>query len=141
MYLTAHRPVVAADELLGINSYLYEHRARWDGYPPAALPQPAFLRGHENAPRVRGSLRRLRSYLDVIGPDDVTVPEIREAVVHLGDVIASGSHGPWSHVCRRSSVTLALDGALTRAWHAELHWLWAEAWRLWSDPAYGNVAA
>jgi hypothetical protein len=141
MYLTAHRPVGPPGDILGINAYLYRHGTQWSGFPPDELPDLDFVRGHENAPRAPNDPRRLRSYLDLLGPDDASVPEMRRAVAHLHGVITS-VHGPrWSHLCGRCRIEFALEGALANVWHAELHWLWGEAERVWLDPRYSNVAA
>jgi len=139
MYLTAHRPIGPPNDLLGINTYLYTHGVVWPGHPPPKTPDPVYARGHEAAPRVEGNLRRLRSYLDIVGPDDAGLDEVRQAIAHLHRVVTSGIHGPWTHVCGRCSVEFGLEAALAGVWHAELHWLWGDAEQLWRVPGYANA--
>ena len=85
-----------------------------------------------------GPPRRLRSYVDLIAPDDVVEDEIQRALHHLHGQIASGAsqHPPWAHVCGRVRVEFEIEAALANVWGAELHWLADEARRVWSNPGY-----
>lgn len=141
MYLTAQRPVTDPVELLGINAYLYHHGFTWSGHPPQPLPPLVFVRGHESAPRGLLQVRRVRSYLDVVAPDDASLDEVRRAIAHLHGSIASQPAPSWHHLCGRCRVEFGLEAALSKAWHAEYHWLWSEAERLWLDPGYATIAA
>ncbi len=136
MYVTAQRP--AADEPYvwpGINAYLYLHQMTWSGNPPPNLSAASFEACHEIVPSRPG--RRIRSYLDIVAPDDCARDELRRAVEHLHGIVTSGASArPWSHVFGRCQVTFMIEPALDAAWHAELHLLWDEAQRLRFDPDY-----
>ena len=138
MYLNAQRPVV--DEPYawpGINAYLYTHARRWAGNPPPNLPAARFVRCHEFAPHQPG--RRIRSFLDLVGPDDVSREELHQAMCHVHPIVTSPAARPWVHVCGRCQVTFLLDPALDAVWHAELHLLWDECDRLRQDPGYATL--
>lgn len=135
MYLAAQRPVV--DEAYawpGINAYLYLHGRSWPGRPPPNLPAATYNRRHEFVPHHPG--RRIRSYLDLVAPDDVHSDELRRAIAHVHGVVTSGVARPWVHICGRCEVTFLVEPSLDNVWHAELHLLWDEAERLWMDPGY-----
>jgi hypothetical protein len=107
---------------------------------------PAFARGarsaaaarydrrHEFVPHHPG--RRIRSYLDVLAPDDADVEELRRAIAQLHGVVTSGIARPWVYICGRCEVTFLVEPSLDKVWRAELHLLWNEAEQLWRDPNY-----
>jgi hypothetical protein len=130
MYLTAHRPTVDdVDAWPGINAYLYLHGRTWQGSPPPNLPAARFERRHELIEHHPG--RRIRSFLDLVGPDDANSEELARAVAHVAKLVASGLPRPWVHLCGRCQATFLVEPALDGVWHAELYLLWQEAELLW----------
>jgi hypothetical protein len=94
MYLTAQRPAAAESyEWPGINAYLYLHNQSWMGSPPAAMPAARLERSHELLARLPG--REIRSYLDLIGPDDATDEELDRAVSKVIGAVSEGGARPW----------------------------------------------
>lgn len=133
MYLTAHRPGSGLN-FFPINSYLYLHEITWVQLPPI-LPEPRWVREHV---ATVSNARQLRSYLDIVAPDDVNLDEVNLALNHLLGVVESGQHSPWTRTCGRVQVTFDLEQGLAPAWRAELAQLSDAARNLWIHPAYAT---
>lgn len=146
MYATAHRVVSPRGET-GINAFLHKHGTAFP-WPtePWRLPEsdPGVL-VWDNGPEVPAGGNHVRSYLDVLAPDDVGVEELDAALTGLWLELVADEVGPRAiqgplpnpvvyrrgNVVLRFGVELQLEGG--RAWEmAELrrsidpataHWL------------------
>ena len=79
MYLVAQR-VLAPAGTEGINAFCYVHGPYvWQGLPPAGIPDqnPGTLAAQTIVIRPPGN--RVRSYLDVVAPDETSWSELRPA--------------------------------------------------------------
>lgn len=112
MYLTAHRVVspVSLDE--GINSFLYLHGPHtWQGVPPTDAPDtnPGALVAKQIVVPPPGN--RVRSYLDVVAPDETPWAEVRQSFIRfLAE--AQREPFPWTGVDGRCLFRIGLDAGL-----------------------------
>lgn len=120
MYITAHHVVHprATDE--GINAFCYRHGSYiWVGLPPAGIPD-------DNPGELAASLlevppggNRVRSYLDIIMPDEVMWGEARRSfITFLSE--AQGSDFPWEGVSGRCTFRVGLEQRLAANWQHEI---------------------
>jgi len=85
MYLTAQRVVAHATKAEGINAFAYGHGPYvWQGTPPFTPEQnPGTLFESSIDPVVPPPGNRVRSYLDVLTPDETPRETIERAFEHL----------------------------------------------------------
>lgn len=118
----------------GVNAFLYRHgNFVWDGYPPAQFfpdqnPGELTLSHVEVTPPGN----RIRSYLDIVAPDEVTEGEIRRA---LGTFLerSRAQPLPWVGVIGRCFLRVGMERELTRTWRDEIASLYREAASLRAD--------
>lgn len=120
MYLTAHHVLSPSTGREGINAFYYSHGPyTWNGFPPPGIPDqdPGELLAQTVVIAPPGN--RVRSYLDVIAPDETTWAEIRPSF--MGFVGQSQrSPFPWTGTIGRCSFRLGMDAALARQWQHEV---------------------
>lgn len=128
MFLTSHRVVRPGTKEEGVNSFLYRHgNYVWDGYPPAQFfpdQNPGELvRTHVE---VSPPGNHVRSYLDIVTPDEVTEAEIRRA---LGAFLerARAQPLPWVGVIGRCFVRVGMERGLAKTWRDEIASLYRHA--------------
>jgi hypothetical protein len=120
MYVTAQHVTRPDARLDGINAFCYRHGSFvWAGPPPEGIPDenPGELTASHVVVPVGGN--RVRSYLDIIVPDEASWPEIRQAfIAFLSD--AQRHDLPWVGVSGRCTFRVALESALAATWKREL---------------------
>lgn len=131
MYVTAQRVVSPATKHQGVNAFLYRHGMNWTTSPPADVPEqnPGTLVARAISVSPPGN--RVRSYLDIVAPDEATWNEVRaELMTFLGQA-QSGSL-PWSGSSGRCGFALGVEPSLSRQWLTEFAVLYrtAQALRL-----------
>lgn len=119
MYLTAqHVRSIHGQE--GINVFRYEHGPyTWQGLPPLGIPDqnPGELVAQQISVPPPGNV--VRSYLDVIAPDEVLWPEIRPAfMAFVGQ--AQLQTFPWQGVFGRCYFRVGMDRELSDSWRHEI---------------------
>ena len=121
MLLTAHRVVHPDTHDEGINSFFYRHGpCVWDSLPPPEVfsgENPGEL--FESHVEIPPPGNRVRSFLDVVAPDETTEHEIRRAV----GIFLERSHAaplPWEGVVGRCLFRIGMESELAAAWRQEV---------------------
>ena len=120
MYLVAQRVRRPATGEEGVNAYFYAHGAYvWQGPPPDGVPErnPGNLMNSNIEVPPPGN--RVRSYLDIVAPDETPWTEIREHFVAFATV-ASTRPLPWRMVRGRCLFRVDMEAALATSWQSEL---------------------
>jgi hypothetical protein len=124
MYVTAHRVVSPSTGAEGVNAFHYIHGGYvWEGAPPPEFhpeTNPGTL--FNDAVEVPPPGNRVRSYLDVVAPDDTPAGEIERAVAEA-TAREVPSRFPATWTTGRLWVRLGLEGALVPVWRQELRLL------------------
>jgi hypothetical protein len=135
MYLTSQHVLAPATRHEGVNSLLYLHGpCSWQA-PPAEIPDqnPGTLVAQSISIRPPGN--RIRSYLDIVAPDEARWDEIRVALM---DFVGRAQRNqlPWVGQSIRCSFRLGMDLGLAQQWQRELAVLYraSQALRL-ANPA------
>lgn len=119
MYLAAQH-VRSASGQEGINAFRYVHGGyTWHGLPPQGIPdqEPGIL--VQAITPVLPPNNTVRSYLDVVAPDDVFWPEIRPAFfAFVGQ--AQLSSFPWQGVFGRCFFRVGMDREMAKLWRHEI---------------------
>lgn len=126
MYLTAHHVLAPATGAEGVNAFLYSHGpATWQT-PPPEIPEenPGKLVAQSISIRPPGN--RVRSYLDIVAPDDAGWPEVRTALMDLVGKLQR-SPLPWVGTSGRCHFRLGMERSLAREWQKELAILYRSA--------------
>jgi hypothetical protein len=120
MYVTAHHVVRPGTNVEGINAFCYRHGSHlWAGLPPAGIPDenPGELAA-SSAP-VRPGGNHVRSYLDIMMPDEVPWTEVRASfVAFLSE--AQRRDFPWEGVIGRCTFRVGLELDLASTWQHEV---------------------
>lgn len=119
MYLTAQR-VRSPAGAEGINAFQYAHGAAvWQGLPPQGMPDqnPGTLIAQTLVVAPPGN--RVRSYLDVVAPDDSSWSEIRLAFITFVSE-AQRRPFPWIGVSGRAFFRIGMEKGLASPWQREL---------------------
>jgi hypothetical protein len=119
MYLTAQH-VVSSDGSAGINAFHYQHGPLvWQGLPPPGIPdlEPGTLVNQSVVVEPPGN--RVRSYLDVIAPDETPVAEIRQAFIGFLSE-AQPTPLPWAGVSGSCFFRLSMERTLAAHWQREV---------------------
>jgi hypothetical protein len=120
MYLTAHHVVSPSSGLEGINAFHYAHGPyTWERTPPPGIPDqnPGELVARNVVIAPPGN--RVRSYLDLVAPDETGWAEIRPAF--MGFVGHSQRNPfPWTGQIGRCFFRLGMDFALAQQWQREI---------------------
>lgn len=119
MFLAAQR-VLAATGHEGINAFRYLHGGyTWYGLPPPGIPDqnPGILL--EQRIEIPPPGNAVRSYLDVVAPDEVFWPEIRPAFyTFVGH--AQRQPFPWEGAFGRCYFRIGMDQLLAKNWRLEI---------------------
>ena len=120
MYLTAQRVHSPATGNEGINAFFYVHGPHiWQGLPPQGIPDqnPGELVAETVVIAPPGN--RVRSYLDVVAPDETPWTEIRPAfMAFVSD--AQRRPLPWVGIFGRCFFRLGVEHALAQRWQREI---------------------
>ena len=126
MVLTAQR-VRSTSGREGINAFCSLHGGCvWDGPPPGGIPeQNPGERANQHVTVPPGG-NRVRSYLDIIAPDETPT---REVLASLGPFVAAAREQglPWAATVGRCTFRFGVDGNLAAAWAAEFRALFEAA--------------
>jgi hypothetical protein len=131
MYLTSHHVVSPASGEEGVNAFLYLHGARPWTAPAPELPEqnPGTLTAQSISVSPPGN--RVRSYLDIVAPDDARWDELRVGLMAFVGT-QQRSPLPWTGESGRCHFRLSMELGLAREWQRELAVLYraAQALRL-----------
>ena len=119
MYLTAQH-VRSAQGQESINAFRYAHGANlWHGLPPQGIPDqdPGVL--VEQIIHLPPPGNDVRSYLDIVAPDEVFWPEIRPAFFAFVSQ-AQRKPFPWLGVFGRCYFRVGMDLGMVDRWRQEL---------------------
>jgi hypothetical protein len=127
MYVTAHRVVSPTSSVEGINSFLYMHGPyTWQGLPPTDMPEsnPGSLVAKQIAVPPPGN--RVRSYLDVVAPDEAPWAEVRQSFIRFM-AEAQRESFPWKGVEGCCLFRIGLEVGLAAEWRREIAFLFRAA--------------
>ena len=119
MYITAQH-VRAHAGAEGINAFHYNHGPfGWQGLPPQGIPDqnPGTLVSQRIIVPPPGN--RVRSYLDIVAPDETPWSEIRPAFMTFVSE-AQSTPFPWTGVYGRVVFRLGMEQALANGWQREI---------------------
>jgi hypothetical protein len=131
MYLTAHHVVSPATQRKGVNTFLYFHDGQaWEHLSPPDVPQqnPGILRAQSISVAPPGN--RVRSYLDIVAPDDVRWEDVHVGLMEFAGRRQSGPL-PWAGESRTGYLRVGMDSRLSSHWQKELAILYRSAQALW----------
>jgi hypothetical protein len=120
MYLTAHHVASLQDHREGINAFFYLHGAYvWEGLPPDGIPDrdPGILQ-HQSISIPPGG-NRVRSYLDIVMPDETQWTEIRHGFMTFVSE-SQLQQFPWTGVIGRCLFRIGMDAGLAANWQTEI---------------------
>lgn len=121
MYLTAQRVRSRQSGQEGVNAFFHSHGTHtWHEEPPPELlpeQEPGEL-VHEHI-EVPPPGNAVRSYLDIIAPDEITTPQIVEKARRLLDG-AEARALPWNVAFGNCLFRFGLEQALLPRWNEEL---------------------
>jgi hypothetical protein len=122
MKLVAQRVVRPADGASGINVFCYLHPGKsWTGEPPSDLGEAELVSELVEIPPPGNNVR---SYLDIVAPDDTDSAHIRQAVSSGSGILHDiGQELPWSLRFSRISFEFNLELGLAPNWQQELELL------------------
>lgn len=131
MYLTSHHVVSPTSGQEGVNTFLYLHGRNVWTEPPAEIPDenPGTLAAQSISVRPPGN--RVRSYLDIVAPDETRWEEVRSALMSFVGR-CQRSPFPWVGQQGKCSFRLGMEFGIAREWQKELAVLYraAQALRL-----------
>jgi hypothetical protein len=120
MYLTAQRVLAPTSQKTGINAFLYAHAGRKWHVPPSDIPDrdPGRLERKDIAVPPPGN--RVRSYLDIVAPDDLSADELRRRLLAFLKRV-QGQPFPWEAVDGPCLFRIGMDAELAKAgWSREV---------------------
>lgn len=131
MFITAQHVVSPVSKLEGINTFLFVHDGQaWEHVSVPDIPDqnPGVLRAQSISVMPPGN--RVRSYLDIVAPDEVRWDDVR---VGLAEFVGRCSSGPlpWAGESRNGYLRIGMERALSSAWQRELAILYRAAQVLW----------
>jgi hypothetical protein len=118
MYLTAQRVVAPSGGKSGINAFYYEHGRSWRVPPPGVPDRDPGSLVRERV-EVRPPGNRVRSYVDLVTPDGMGLPEIQQRFVTFLTT-AKGTSLPWTGIDGPCLFRVGMEQALARQWRHEL---------------------
>jgi hypothetical protein len=131
MYLTAHHVVSPAKQREGVNAFFYLHQGQaWEHLSPfdVAERNPGTLVAQSISVAPPGN--RVRSYLDIVAPDDVRWEEVHAALMEFVGRCQSGPL-PWAGESRTAYFRVGMARAVTNRWQRELAILYRSAQARW----------
>jgi hypothetical protein len=128
MYLTAHR-VVSPSGAQGFNAFYHVHNTAWTDTPPGS---PEDNPGELVSEHVEVALggNRVRSYLDVLAPDDATPTELTHGFLRMVTEFRPDSL-PATFAAGHCSVGFGMERSLAARWRGELHQLFMHCLTVW----------
>jgi hypothetical protein len=119
MYLTSQKVRPPSKQHDGVNSFLYVHGSDTWQVPPPDIPDRNPGRLVAQSLSVPPPGNNVRSYLDIVAPDEARWNEIR---IGLMDFVGKLQRSPlpWHGVSGRCSFRLGMELGLARQWHKEL---------------------
>lgn len=119
MYLTSHRVVSPSGRQEGINSFFYSHGSlSWQQLPSQFIDQnPGTLVARNVS--VPPPENRIRSYLDIVSPDETPWPDIWNRLnlfIHMHQRSAM----PWSGPIENCYFRIGMELSLAKQWRHEL---------------------
>jgi hypothetical protein len=131
MYLTAHHVASPAKQREGINVFLYFHEGQaWEllSPPDVADRNPGVLVAQSISVAPPGN--RVRSYLDIIAPDDVRWEEVH---VGLSEFVGRCQSGPlpWAGESGAVYFRVGMESVVANRWQKEVATLYRSAQALW----------
>lgn len=120
MYLTAQHVASSAGRGEGINAFYYAHgNLTWMALPPVGIPDqnPGVLQYQTITVPAGGN--RVRSYLDIVIPDEAPWTEIRQSFMTF---ISESRRQPfpWQAVVGRTLFRIGIESSLVNQWHREI---------------------
>jgi hypothetical protein len=131
MYLTAQRVIAPTTQREGINAFCYRHIGQaWEHLSLADVPQdnPGILQASTISVAPAGN--RVRSYLDVVTPDEVRWEEVHAALMEFV-AHSQPTPLPWGGQSRTGYFRLGMERTLSPRWQKELAILYRAAQALW----------
>jgi hypothetical protein len=131
MYLPAHHVVSPTTRREGFNALLYLHLGQaWEHLSPADVPEqnPGALKAQSISVAPPGN--RIRSYLDIVAPDDVRWEDVHASLMEFLGRCQSAPL-PWAGDSRSAYFRVGMESALTSRWQKELAILYRSAQALW----------
>jgi hypothetical protein len=120
MYLAAQRVVAPKSKQTGINAFLYAHGGRRWHVPPSDIPDRDPGRLERKSIVVKPPGNRVRSYLDIIAPDDLKAEELQRRLMAFLRRM-QGSPFPWEAVEGPCLFRIGMDAELAKAgWSREV---------------------
>jgi hypothetical protein len=120
MYLTAQRVVAPRSKETGINAFLYAHAGRHWHVPPSDIPDRDPGRLERKNIVVKPPGNRVRSYLDIVAPDDLNAEELQRRLMTFLRRM-QGSPLPWEAVEGPCLFRIGMDAELAKAgWSREV---------------------
>lgn len=117
MYLTAQRVVCLKDGSQGINTYCYRHGGELAGDEPVGyLDEPPGIRVKSNL-MVQTTGNRIRSFLDIVGPDTWATSEILGAFQTFLE--KPPEEFPWIVSGPRWAIRFDCESLLAASWERE----------------------
>jgi hypothetical protein len=120
MYIAAQRVISPSTGAEGVNAFYYRHGPdAWSEFPPAGIPDqnPGTLIRQSIAVPPPGNA--VRSYLDIVAPDDTTWFEIYQAFVTFISHIQRQPF-PWIDSVGRCYFRIGMEFDLASNWQREL---------------------
>ena len=120
MYLTAQRVLAPQSTQTGINAFLYTHAGRTWCVPPSDIPDadPGLL--NKMGIEVPPPGNRVRSYLDIVAPDDLGASELQRRLIAFLKRM-QGQSFPWEAVDGPCFFRIGMDADTARAgWSQEV---------------------
>lgn len=115
MYLTSHHVVSPSTGREGVNTFLYLHGDSWT-QPHSMVPGQNAGTLVAQSISIRPPGNRVRSYLDIVAPD-----EARWEEVHFGLMTAlRGGAPPWAARVGKCFFRLGMELELAKRWQHEL---------------------
>jgi hypothetical protein len=117
MYLTAQRVFSPATKREGINAFYYVHgNAAWLE-PPLPESDPGTL--HRKLISIDPPGNRVRSYLDIVAPDNASLTDLRHALMTFVSTNQRRTL-PWKSVSGSTLLRFGADEALAQQWSREI---------------------
>lgn len=119
MYLTSLHVVDPTTGREGFNAFYYRHGPFVWNAPPPDIPDGNPGELMESRISVPSGGNRVRSFLDVVAPDEATLTEIRhDFVAFVG--YAQRQPFPWDGIVRRCRFRVGVEHGLVNRWHREI---------------------
>jgi hypothetical protein len=120
MYLTAQRVFAPKSKQTGINAFLYTHAGRSWRVPPGDIPDRDPGRLKQKTIAVKPPGNRVRSYLDIVAPDDLDPDELQRRLMTFLRRM-QGKPFPWEAVEGPCLFRIGMDAEVAKiGWSREV---------------------